>query len=588
MPWLVFVGLLSAIIGALWLISTQNRRSIDPNAEIIIIGAGMSGIAMGIKLLQAGHRRFRILEKDSGVGGTWRVNTYPNCGCDVPARVYQYSFALWSEWDRIWAKQPQILEYCEKVAERYGLAPYIEFNTRVERCEWDEGACQWVVCVSRSGRGERKAKAPARVETLLRANYVVHATGPLRVPRFPSEIKGVYEDGSTEFKGGSWHSAEWPSGRSPKSLARLLKGKRVGVIGTGASSVQLVPHVAAQAQHLTVFQRTPNWIYPKQDAVISPCGKYLRRIPCVGRAFMRLRRLTTYWFMESRFGAWTYGSWMNRLFHYQLKRDILDRLGGDAADKGLVQKCTPNYPPGCKRILFASDWYETMKRDNTTLCSDEIVAVTRNGVATRASKMASKPVKSKTMRSVPSGDGEAKTAQELLSKSAENETRVHKLDVLIFATGFHPFPSPEMGVVGANKQSMREWANDDPATHLGITAPEFPNLFFMLGPNTGLGHNSVVWMVECQCNYVVDLLKKASAVGAVVQITPKRSVVAAFGARVERELKNKVWSHCSSWYRHPRSGKVFALWPNSTPWYWWKTASASLNDYDIKCRKNGQ
>eukprot|EP00465_Bigelowiella_longifila_P013161 CAMPEP_0185265526 /NCGR_PEP_ID=MMETSP1359-20130426/27841_1 /TAXON_ID=552665 /ORGANISM="Bigelowiella longifila, Strain CCMP242" /LENGTH=428 /DNA_ID=CAMNT_0027854831 /DNA_START=146 /DNA_END=1432 /DNA_ORIENTATION=- len=394
----------------------------------------------------------------------------------------------------------------------------------------------------------------------LASHYLINASGPLRVPSFPSSIKGIDRlSGETVFQGSSFHSTWWPSASQIS-----MKGKRVGVVGTGASAVQLIPQVAAEAKELTVFQRTPNWIVPKKklDSEFGPFSKSIKRTPIFGEILMTIQRWMIYWSFEERLRKF-YPGHHNDASREELKEHIKSSLGGENADPELVEKLTPKYPPGCKRVLIFSGYFETFLRKNVKLVTAPIREILPNSV--------------KLMKQSSNTSGKK---QKDVKGDFITEEKTIPLDVLIFATGFDTMSARDLNITGASGCRMKDWRDNDCETLHGIMSSKFPNMFFLLGPNTGLGHNSVIWMLECQTAYICDLLSQLSSINA-TRVVPRNSRVAEFMTFVNTELKKKVWVSCSSWYRHAKTKNVFALWPCSTLWYWWTTKSADLNDYDV-------
>jgi cation diffusion facilitator CzcD-associated flavoprotein CzcO len=467
--------------------------------HISIVGCGFGGLAMGVKLLKAGHKNFTIFEKADGVGGTWRDNTYPDCGCDVPSMLYSLSFELYPEWDRMWAKQSQILEYIEFIVDKYGLREHIELSTMVKRAVWNNDNCKWEV-----------ATICRQITKVVDSDYIVMANGTLHVPAFPA-IKGVSTvDGKSEFQGESFHAAQWNHKYS-------YKNKRVGVIGTGASAIQLVPEIAKDVKELYVFQRTPSWIFYKTDFVIPSCVKSLFRIfPCL----MRLFRYAIYIGTEARFG----GLYHNSFFNWWMRVDALRYIRQSVADPELREKVTPNYVMGCKRMLFSSHWYPAICRDNVYVITERIAGVTRDGVAVYKED------------AVSSGTA---------SSNAQGTSTID-LDLIVYATGFSITREdiPEQfafEVIGRDGASLSKWMIDGPSSLLGIAAENFPNMFFVYGPNTNLGHNSIIFMMECQVNYIIQLMRRHNRSGGGKFIEVKAEAVREFQERtVSTGLKGKV------------------------------------------------
>ncbi|MEZ4318808.1 MAG: NAD(P)/FAD-dependent oxidoreductase [Myxococcota bacterium] len=462
--------------------------------DLIIVGAGFSGLGMAIQLDRSGRRDWVLLESGTSVGGTWRDNAYPGAACDVPSHLYSFSFEPAADWSHVYARQPEIRAYLERCVERYGLADRIRLGTRMTRAAWDASAAVW------------------RVETaggdVLLARYVVFAIGALRDPRWP-EIPGL-----EDFSGPVLHSARWDPDLP-------LEGKRLGIVGTGASAVQIVPALAGRVAHQTVFQRTPPWIGRRRDRVFSAAekdrfaGSPLR---------MRAERLRIYAGMEAKypffFGRfWRLGWFGEQVLTWNLRRTV--------TDPSLVEKVRPSYHLGCKRILASDDWYPTLVRDDVAVETRRIVRIHRDGV------------------------------------ELDDGTRV-PLDVLVCCTGFEvDEPLGDVQVSGERGVDLRTFWNGRPAAYLGTTIPGFPNAFTLFGPNTGLGHTSMVVMIEAQIRYVLGALDHMDASGAGT-LAIQQSAYDAFVAEMDRRHRQRVWmSGCNSWYLGP-DGTNFTLWPGST------------------------
>ncbi|WP_066932681.1 flavin-containing monooxygenase [Microtetraspora fusca] len=475
---------------------------------IAIIGAGFAGLCMAIKLKEAGYHDFVILEKAADLGGTWRDNTYPGCACDVPSPMYSFSFELNPGWSRMFSPQEEIWAYLRDCAEKYDLAPHLRFGVEATGLEYDDDRNVWRVSTS--------AGEP------ITANAVVSGIGALHVPSFP-DIPG-------KFAGPAFHSAEWDHSVD-------LAGKRVAVIGTGASAIQFVPRVAEVAAELRLFQRTPPWIHPKPDIVFSERAKRILRLPGAART----ARNAIYWLLESRALGFTIDPRLMRAHRHLAER----HLARQVADPTLRAKLTPDYTIGCKRILLSDDFYPALTRDNVELVTEAVTEIRDHSIV-------------------------------------DATGREHEVDVIVYGTGFKVADAlSEQRIIGRNGRKIQEaWQNGVEA-YLGITASGFPNLFFLLGPNTGLGHNSVVFMIESQVRYVMDCLRLLSRTGAkAIDVRPE--VQRAYNDRLQRRLDRLVWSDggCTSWYLDER-GKNRAVWPGFSFEYWTRTRRMRPGAYEL-------
>jgi cation diffusion facilitator CzcD-associated flavoprotein CzcO len=478
---------------------------------IIIVGSGFGGIGMGIALRKAGFEDFVILEKAADLGGTWRDNRYPGCACDVPSPLYSYSFELNPSWTRLFAPQQEIWEYLRGCAAKYGVDSHFRYGCQVESMEWDDDARLWTVRTADGGSH--------------RAHAVVWGAGALHVPRLP-EIPGI-----RTFGGSSFHSSHWDASAD-------LSGKKVAVIGTGASAIQIVPAVARQAAHLSVFQRTPPWVNPRADVAIPERMRTaLRTVPGTARAL----RYAVYWLLEAQGIGFTIDP---RLMApaAALARQHLER---QVPDPGLRGRLTPDYTIGCKRILLSSDYYPALQRPNVELVTEPVSEIVPAGVAT--------------------ADG-----------------ALHQADVLVYATGFHVVDSmAELNLTGRGGVKLADAWSGGVEAFRGITVPGFPNLFMLLGPNTGLGHTSVVFMIESQIQHVLSCLRilsrnKASTIEA------KAPKTRDYNDGLQRRLRRAVWSAggCRSWYLDD-AGVNRAIWPGSSAEYWARTRRARPADYEV-------
>lgn len=477
--------------------------------HVAILGAGAAGLAMAIRLQKAGIP-FTIYEKAGSVGGTWRDNTYPGSGCDVPSMLYSYSFEPNPNWSRKFAPQPEIVAYFEGVARKYGLLPHIRFNTEIVEAHFDEAEGLWHI---------RAADGAA-----FSAQVLVSGVGQLNRPAYP-KIEGL-----ESFKGAAFHSARWNHDID-------LAGKRVGVIGNGASAIQFVPEIAPKAGHLTIFQRTPNWCVPKADRPFREWEKKLYRAMPV---LARLQRWWTWLMLERNYLAFVQGSFFGKLFEKAALKEIETHI----KDPELRAKLIPDYPAGCKRILLTNDWYPALARDNVSVETSHIARVTEDAIITE--------------------DGVS-----------------HPVDVIIYATGFEStdFLAP-MKITGRGNADLNAvWARGAEA-HRGVTVAGFPNFFMLYGPNTNLGHNSIIFMIECQVNYVGQCIE-ALASSRLRYMDVKPAAMESFNRELQQDMQKTVWAAgCSSWYK-TADGKVTNNWSSFTVKYWWQMRHPDFNEYAL-------
>ncbi|MCQ8897720.1 NAD(P)/FAD-dependent oxidoreductase [Limnobacter humi] len=483
----------------------------NPILEVAIVGCGVSGLGMGIRLKQAGIENFRIIDKGQDVGGTWRDNTYPGCGCDVKSALYSYSFEPWAEWSHVYAKQGEIYKYLRHCASKYGIYPHIQFNTSVTGAQYDENTGLWTVGLS---NGET-----------IRAKNVVTAVGPFSAPKV-AEFKGA-----SAFKGTVVHTAAWDHSVS-------LEGKRVGLIGTGATAVQVGPAIADQVKNLVVFQRTANWIMPRPDREIGENEKQTYR---QSKLAMKKDRLGVYWYNEltAPFLILKYD-----LFKQQPEKLALSYLRKKVKDPDLRKKLTPTIKFGCKRVLVSSDWYTTMQKPNVHLETTGIDCITEKGIR--------------------------------LADGTE-----HELDVIIYATGYEVrhtgSPIDAKGVGGA---SLNEKWKDGSEAYQGVATAGFPNLFFLVGPFTGPGHTSVIAYAESQIDYVIQAIQLRNA-RSLKAIAVKPAVERKFVGVMDNRSEHTVWkSGCASWYLSP-NGRNNTLYPGLNAEYRLRMARFNPSDYEL-------
>jgi cation diffusion facilitator CzcD-associated flavoprotein CzcO len=478
--------------------------------DAIIIGAGFGGLAAAIKLKEAGFGRIVVLEKGDRIGGTWRENTYPGACCDVPSRLYSYSFALNPDWSRAFSPHDEIRAYMDRVADQFGVTGKFRFNAEVEKAVWDEAAARWVVTI----KGGETLSAPVLVSGL----------GQLNKPGYAG-IPGV-----DKFKGDNWHSARWRHDVD-------LTGKTVGCIGAGASAIQYIPEIAKTAGKVVIFQRTPNYIVPRLDKPFSAFEKWLyRTFPAIDR----LNRWFIWQMMDLRFQAFKTGTKAAESFK-ALALKYLDQV---VTDPVLKAKLTPDYPIGCKRILVSDDYYQALMRPNVELVTEAVKTVTAKGVQT--------------------GDGVE-----------------HACDVLVYGTGFitTDFIQP-VEIVGAGGKSLTEAWKDGAEAYLGVTVAGFPNLFMLYGPNTNLGHNSIIVMIEAQVGYMVEAMNELKRRGAKsLSVTPE--AFKRFNVELQSDLGQTAWAgSCSSWYK-TASGKITNNWSGNTATYIRLMKQPVLADYAV-------
>jgi cation diffusion facilitator CzcD-associated flavoprotein CzcO len=480
------------------------------HVRVAIIGAGFGGIGAAIRLREAGRTDFVILERAGSVGGTWRDNTYPGCACDVPSHLYSFSFAPNPGWSRSFSGQPEIRSYLEEVTDSRRVREHIRFGAEVTEARWEAGLARWRV---RTTRGD------------LTADVLISAAGPLSAPSIP-DLPGL-----DRFPGEVFHSARWNHDYD-------LAGKRVAVVGTGASAIQLVPRIQPQVSRLVLFQRTPAWVLPRRDRRISNLERWLyQHLPPA----QRLARLGIYLSRESTVGAFTRRPGVLRA----AQRMALRNLAAAVPEPGLRARLTPGYVMGCKRILLSNDYYPALTRPNVDVVAAGLAKVD-GGVAT----------------------GQDGTA--------------HEVDAIIFATGFHAVDVPiAQRVYGADGRTLADAWQGDMRALRGTTIAGFPNLCLVIGPNTGLGHNSMVHIIESQLSYILDYLAALDRAGAAALDT-RPAAQERWCAGIEQRMGTTVWATggCVSWYLNP-AGRNPTLWPASTLRFRRETRRVDLTEYDL-------
>ena len=480
----------------------------------LVIGAGFGGLAAAVALREAGVE-VTVVERADRVGGVWRDNTYPGAACDVPSSLYSWSFAPNPSWPRRYAEQPDILRYIEATAARLGLLESVTLGTEVTSARWDEAERTWQV--TGSGRDGR--------ETSWVVDVLVPAVGQLSRPALP-RLPGL---GS--FAGPAFHSAEWDH-------AVDLRGKRVGVLGTGASAIQFVPEVQKVAERVTVFQRSAPHVVPKPDRAYTRSHlRAFERFPRTQGFGRELTRTLSESFNRALTEQTRFTRLIDLAFRTHLRRHVKD------AD--LRRRLTPDYPIGCKRVLFSNDWYPALVQPNVEVVTDPVQEITAAGPRT----------------------------------VDEQGTTDHEVDVMVYGTGFAAteFLAP-MTLTGRHGQDLHELWSEGAHAYLGMTVPQFPNLFVVYGPNTNLGGSSVISMIECQTGYI------AQAVGLIQRqvldaLEVREDVSDGFDREVQDRLAHSVWaSGCASWYQ-TESGRVTTNWPGTVQEYRERTSRFEPSDY---------
>lgn len=480
--------------------------------RVVIVGAGFGGIGLGIKLKDAGLTDFVILEKSDCVGGVWRENHYPGAACDVPSHLYSFSFAPRADWPDKYANQADILDYLKQCARTHGLEPHIRYSAEVAEARWDEAKSKWIV---RTRDGQ-----------VFEAQSLVTATGQLSRPSIP-KLPGL-----ARFAGAAFHSAQWPHDCD-------LAGKRVAVVGTGASAIQIVPAVAQLASKLYLFQRSAAYVLPKPDKKYPRWQIALfKRVPTL----LKLSRLIIY--IQYELKAFAFVTWRAALrfkrmaFFHNLKRGI--------KNPDLRERLIPDYRLGCKRILFSNDFYPALDRPNVELVTDKIADIRSDAIVT--------------------SDGTER-----------------KVDCIILATGFAAtdFLAP-MNIIGLGDRSLQQsWSNSGAQAHLGMTVAGFPNFFMLYGPNTNLAHNSVVYMIESQIHYVLACLARLCR-DEVRTIEVKKEIQDRYNAKIQLRLEKATWSKgCTSWYL-TAAGKNVANWPGYSLEFRLRTRAPNWADYAVQ------
>ncbi|EPE24814.1 FAD/NAD(P)-binding protein [Glarea lozoyensis ATCC 20868] len=499
-------------------------------ADVLIIGAGISGLTTAIEMIRKGNgRNFIIVEKGNQVGGTWNDQRYPGCCCDVWSHLYSLSFEPNPNWTREYPGQEEILDYLISVAHKYQLYKHIRFSTSVEEVRWDAPSNTWKTKITRLGAKD----AEFGEHYTITSNFLVSGVGQLNVPKYP-DIQGV-----DSFKGKSMHSARWDWDYD-------LRGKRIGIIGNGATAAQIIPEVAKVCERLTVFQRTPNWVIPRDDRPISSTQQAIYKyVPFVRRRY----RAALMDFREAFFDVvFDSESEIHQMFKGAAVQHMETQLPGEKY-KDMREKLMPKYDMGCKRVIITDDYFPTFTRENVVLETSAIKRITEKGVEVEGEKE-------------------------------------HEFDLLIYATGFKTtqFMYP-IKIYGTNGKSLDEiWASGASA-YLGMTIPSLPNFSMLYGPNTNLGHNSIILMIEAQAMYInalITKIKTARDSGHTLNISPKQSVVDAYNADVQRRLAQSAFAdpNCNSWYKNEK-GLITNNWSEAVIPYQKKTSEIRWEEFEV-------
>ncbi len=489
----------------------MNTETSVTRTAVLIIGSGFSGLGMAVSLKREGRHDFLVLERAAGVGGTWRDNTYPGAACDIQSHLYSYSFKPNPRWSRVYAPQPEILEYLRSTAQEEGILPHVRFGAEVRRASWDENRKTWVVQTAAG---------------VFEAAVLISAAGHLSDPSYP-DIPGI-----SNFQGQIFHSAQWDHSYD-------WAGKRVGVIGTGASAIQIIPQLAGTASRLTVFQRSAPYIIPRRDHVYSEAEQGMfERFP---EAMQELRD-ELFWGNESRFPQRR----QVPAFIEMIRGMAANHLQAQIPDEDMRKQLTPHYAIGCKRILISNDYYPTLMQPNVDLETAGIERIDETGV---------------------------------ILKNGEKI----ELDLLVVATGFEATELPIAELIhGTGGQSLAQKWQDGGYAYACTTVSGFPNFFFMLGPNTGLGAGSMIFMIETQINYIREGANYLLENGVVAE--PDAQAETDYADSIQRRSQGTVWvaGGCSSWYLHPTSGKLTALWPDFMSQFRKENGSFRTEGYNIR------
>ena len=479
----------------------------------VIVGTGFAGLCAAIKLKEAGIHDFVILERSADVGGVWRDNHYPGAACDVPSNLYSFSFEPNPHWSCKFPTQAELYEYLRHCVRKYKLLPHIRFQADVAECRFDEALSTWTV--------------HTRDDRSFTGSVLIAGIGGLSNPAYP-EVPGL-----ESFKGPKFHSATWDHKVD-------LQGKRIAVIGSGASAIQFVPQIAPKVARLDYYQRTAPWVMPKPDRPMKSWERAMfRALPMT----QSLYRAGVYCLLESRVLGFTTFPSIMKLAERIGRKHIEDHV----KDPVLREKLTPRYIPGCKRILLSNDYYQALVRDNVNVITDGIREVRGNSIVTH--------------------DGQER-----------------EVDVIIFGTGFKiQEMAPPGFLIGAGERDLADvWAKSSVEAYLGTSVAGFPNMFMIVGPNTGLGHNSMIYMIESQIHYVLKVLKTMRK-KKLREVDVKPEIMRRYNDELQSKLAGTVWNSggCKSWYLDSH-GRNTTLWPTFTFRFRKALKSFKLSSYFVK------
>jgi cation diffusion facilitator CzcD-associated flavoprotein CzcO len=491
----------------------QSPEPTKQQYQLIIVGAGMSGLCMGIQAKQAGINDFVILEKSQDLGGTWLNNRYPGAHCDVPSHLYSFSFAPKSDWSQKFASAPEIHAYMHECAQRFKLQPHFRFGCAITSARFDAKCNRWEVTTSEGNE--------------LSAQFLVLSTAPLNEPNMPT-IPGI-----ETYKEPIFHTAQWP-----KNID--LTGKRVAIIGSAASAVQVVPQLAPSVASLTIYQRTPNWILPRGNISYSAMSLKLFNFAVVQKLYRGflfcLHETNRLGFSRGTFFSSITSGLATSLAKHHLKKQI--------SDSHLLSLLSPQYNFGCKRVLVSDDFYPSLNRPNVKVVTEPIISIDPSGICTSTQKQFSH-------------------------------------DAIICATGFKlDHLAHAVSIKGLNGHNLQSLFKDGPKAYLGTVLPQMPNLFVLLGPNTATGHTSTLLYIEAQVKMTMQLIaalndrKKA-------RMVVKQDVFETYDQQLQARFAFTSWSgSCLSWYK-TEAGRNIVIWPGSTRQFWKTLNKASLVDFEV-------
>ncbi|TVY36246.1 FAD-binding monooxygenase [Lachnellula occidentalis] len=510
--------------------STPYGRNTN-KTDVLIIGAGISGLVMAIEMIRKGNgRKFIIVEQGNQVGGTWNDQRYPGCCCDVWSHLYSLSFEPNPSWTREYPGQEEILAYLIAIAHKYQLYAHIRFSTSVTSSRWDESSKTWSSQVERQGSKDSEFSK----QYTITSSFLVSAVGQLNVPKYPNEIPGI-----DSFNGKAMHSARWDWDFD-------LRGKKVGIIGSGASAAQIIPEIAGVCESLTVFQRTPNWVIPRGDVAISPTRQALYKyVPWARRRYRAA-------LMDAREGFFDVVFEITSPVHEYMmgasKAHMAAQLPGDGYAE-LREKLQPRYAVGCKRVIITDDFFPAFARENVALETGRIEGITEKGVSV--------------------------------------EGREYDFDVLVYATGFKTtqFMYP-IQIYGKGGKSIEDIWSEGASAYLGMTVPELPNFSMLYGPNTNLGHNSIILMIEAQAMYINTLITKiqlAKQRGGSLSIQTKSQVAEDYNNEIQTRLSQSAFAdpNCNSWYKN-EAGLITNNWSDAAIPYQKRTSFIDWGNFEIE------